>query len=502
MLAVIQFDAVSVPLLERLLAEGRLPALGALRARGIWHELESPATDFPASTYQTLYTGLDLGDHGQYYAFQWAPKEQRVKFRTAFPTATSVWERLSAAGRRSLVLDAYEMAPPRAIDGVFVTGWQFRNVISLERSSVPEQALRALSRSFGRPPLLQEVFGRQSPTTLRRLLPILRRAPGRVADAACHLLARERFDHLWISFLSSHLGGHLYWDLAHLEEEGLDERTREEFRGALPEIYEAVDRALERVLAALPEGADVIVLSPIGMGENTTRADLLPDLLAAVLGGGSRDADVDGAGGFLWRLREAVPVRGRELAAAALGGRLTRELTTRMSVARIDWGRTRAFVLPSDHFGQIRLNVRGRERDGIVAPGDVPALVDEIRSGLTSFEDPDGSSSVSAVDSIEELVPPSPYRDLLPDLVVRWSDRPATRLDRVRSDRFGTVRRRGGGTGRSGAHNADAWALVVQGSGSAIEPRERAHVVDVAATVCARLGADSTGLRGRSLLGP
>ena len=46
MLAVLNFDSVGVPLVERLLAEGRLPVLESLRARGQHRQLDSPLLYF------------------------------------------------------------------------------------------------------------------------------------------------------------------------------------------------------------------------------------------------------------------------------------------------------------------------------------------------------------------------------------------------------------------------------------------------------------------------
>ena len=56
MFALLSLDAVSLTLVERLLAEGKLPALEALRREGSWIPLESAAADFPASTHQTLFS--------------------------------------------------------------------------------------------------------------------------------------------------------------------------------------------------------------------------------------------------------------------------------------------------------------------------------------------------------------------------------------------------------------------------------------------------------------
>ena len=70
MICVLQFDAAGAAVLDRLLAEGRLPNLAALAAHGRRHELETPAVDFAAGAFHTLYSGRELGDHGVFYPFQ------------------------------------------------------------------------------------------------------------------------------------------------------------------------------------------------------------------------------------------------------------------------------------------------------------------------------------------------------------------------------------------------------------------------------------------------
>ncbi len=70
-----------------------------------------------------------------------------------------------------------------------------------------------------------------------------------------------------------------------MDENALDEPTKRLLEGTLGELYEGVDRALGRVLNALPEDADVIVVSPLGMGENTSRADFLGKMLDAAIEG-------------------------------------------------------------------------------------------------------------------------------------------------------------------------------------------------------------------------
>jgi predicted AlkP superfamily phosphohydrolase/phosphomutase len=412
-----------------------------------------------------------------------------------------VWEQLAAAGRKTLLIDPYELGPPALLEGRALSGWQYENILSLERWAVPDDWHRPYERRLGRAPFMQEVFGKRSARSLLSMRDTLLAAPGRVADLTLEVLREDEFDFVCVSFLSIHQAGHVFWDVSHLD---VDDGQRTELEGALPRIYEETDRAIGRVVGALPEDANLMVVSPLGMGPNTSRIDLLGEMLERVLRPRADEGDDAGreAGNRIWRLRAAVPTAVRSAIARGLGARLARELTARLSTSGIDWSDTRAFLLPSDENGQIRLNLRGRERDGIVDPSEADSLMEEIAEGLTTFYDFDGGPTIKAVDRPRDLFP-GRRADLLPDLVVRWSDKLATGVEGVRSERYGEVlRRTSGGTGRNGAHTAEAFALVVPSSLRARTPQRSPRVTDVAATVRAVFGVDGDVLEGESLLEP
>ena len=505
MLTIVQFDAASASALSRLLADGLLPNLAALRARGSWHELDAPATQFAAGAQHTLYSGVPLGDHGLFYPFQWSAREQRVHYMSAFPAPPPIWERLGRAGTRTLAVDPYESRPPAdPPPGALVCGWQLQDRVVLRRWDSPGGEHRRLQRLFGAPQPVDEVFGRHTPAEMLGLRRRLLAAPGRVADAAGLLLAEQPFDLAWLTFCAAHVAGHQFWDLSQLDPDALDPATTRVLAGTLDEVYRAVDAALGRILGALPEEADLIVLSPVGMEINTSRADMLPEMLRLVLDppAAPRPAATDGAGG-IWRLRAALPSGLRAKVAAALPERTALDLTARLELRGVDWARTRAFAHPAENQGYVRLNLRGRERDGIVAAEDAKDLMEEIAAGLLTFTDLDGAPAVRSVERVADLFGTGDRAHQLPDLIVRWVDTPATRVLGVRSERYGTVLRHGVGSGRSGNHTeGDAWALVVPGSSRPVEPSRPPRLEDIAATAAALAGQDTADLAGEPLLLP
>lgn len=506
MLAILQFDAASAAALDRLGEAGRLPVLDGLCDRGVWHDLEAPATQFAAGAQYTLYSGVPVEEHGLFYPFQWDPAEQRVHYMRHFDAPPPVWEALGRAGTKTLAVDPYESRPPGTpTPGRLVCGWQLHDRVVLQEWDEPSGTHRRLERLFGAPQAVDEVFGRHTVTEMLGLRRRLLGAPGRVADAFEVLAGDGPFGLVWLTFCAAHVAGHQFWDLSQLDPAELDGASAELLGRALDDVYAAVDAAIGRVVATLPDGADLMVISPVGMDVNTSRADLLPEMLRAILDPPESGTTATGGGlaGSIWRLRAALPTGLRAKVANALPEATALDLTARLELRGVDWSSTRAFAHPAENQGYIRLNLRGRERDGIVAPEEAGALMDEIAAGLATFTDLDGTPAVASVARVGERFGSGRRADLLPDLVVRWSDRPATRLEAVRSPTFGTVRRHGVGSGRSGNHTeGDAWALVVPGAGRHADLAGRPKLEDVAATATAMAGLPTDDLAGHPLLLP
>ena len=204
-------------------------------------------------------------------------------------------------------------------------------------------------------------------------------APARVSSLVTDLLSHERFDLLWATFSA----GHFLWDTSQIgERDAVDSDELAALTRTLEDVYEAVDRAIGEILDTLGEDDQAIVLSPIGMGPYTSRSDMLPELLAAVL---DDRVDEAPAGSSIFRLRAAVPSSVRAAVAQVLPAGVVHELSARLYLRGVDWSRTLAIALPGEHNGYVRLNLRGRERDGIVAPEEAESLLDLLDEGLATF---------------------------------------------------------------------------------------------------------------------
>jgi predicted AlkP superfamily phosphohydrolase/phosphomutase len=90
------------------------------------------------------------------------------------------------------------------------------------------------------------------------------------------------------------------------------------------------------------------------------------------------------------------------------------------ALQNIDWSRTRAYGLG---LNGLYINLRGRERWGIVAPEERAALVEEIRKALVGLIDPKtGGPAVSKVFLREQIYTDAGHFDIAPDLIVGYAE--------------------------------------------------------------------------------
>jgi hypothetical protein len=161
------------------------------------------------------------------------------------------------------------------------------------------------------------------------------------------------------------------------------------------------------------------------------------------------------------------------------------------------WPQMPAFALPSFYDGRIRINLRGRERDGIVEPVHYEATCRELETLLRECRDP--RTGEPAVADIERAATRNPLALASSecDLLVVWRS-PAAALEHPRLGLVGPVplRRTGGHTGRHG---------VAYVAGRGVDPGDRGvrSAFDVAPAIAELLGAKSrAAMSGASLLDP
>lgn len=500
-MVIIGLDMGDGHLIAEWAREGRLPYLGALIERGAWRWLDSPADTLHVSAWPSIYTGTAPGEHGVYYTFQPAPGRQGYeKFRGDQYGCPTFWNLMSRAGVRCLVFDAPYTHPEEGSRATQVFDWGTwaRYWRPMSR---PAPLLRRLNRACGRYPLgfqaLDIGLNALEPAALQEPL---RRSVQAKANATAWLMGEIDWDLLLVVFGETHVGGHYLWDPSESDRKDGAEQTR------LRALYEAIDRGLRAIGEAAGAATPLVVLS--GDGVRTTRAawHLLPEVLRRLgyLAEPSTDGRGNGseAGGeppgrsLVGALRDAIPETFRQAVARRLPDSARYRLASRVQMSRIDWSRTKAYCLPTDLEGCVRINLKGREPKGIVAPGEEYRRVcDDLAADLARLTDSEtGQPAVREVVLADEAFPGG-RRHHLPDLIVVWEL--SSSLSGLASPGIGTVIKPSP-DGRPGTHSPPGF-LLCDGLDLEWQGEKAAHVCDIAPRLLSWFGVEVPGHMDRDV---
>jgi predicted AlkP superfamily phosphohydrolase/phosphomutase len=455
-------DAVEASLVEKLIAEGRMPHLARLREHGVSAAVSSRPAGFLSMVWPTFSTGQTLGAHAWYFNKLWDAERQSLRYvDPSWMPVRPFWDDLDR-GFRCAILDVPFAHPSGDLEnGAFLNGWQAHD--DFGKYAFPPELGAALKRKFGKPAMTAEIFGAQDVKTLERQRREGLASLDQFAGVVTEVLHRNPWDLMVAVFGGAHRAGHYLWSLEEADVSGASTEELERLEGARDEIYEAADRALGKVLDALPTDARILVFALHGMGRNKGWAEHFPAMVAHVHARGG-EADVPRQG-WVYRAKRALPWSLVRKVTTRLPSRVNHGLVPLWSRKMYDWSTTRFFALPVDLNGYLRVNLRGRDAEGIVEPGpEYEELLDELSETFMTFRDVrDGSSIVSGVDRVDDLVGrDAPYRPDLPDLVVRWESTFAHGCPGIRTC-YGVIPLDPDHplpSGRSGNHTHNGWVVA------------------------------------------
>lgn len=479
---------------------GLLPAIRGLMDRGSWGELESTADRMHISAWPSIYTGAAAGEHGVYFTFQPAPGVQgHQRFHPGLYGRPSFWRVLDGAGRRCAVLDAPYTHPEDGFGSAFVHDWGCW-ARYLKTGATPDTLLARLRSHCGAYPLGLEANDLGlAPLDAQELAPRLVTSARAKAAAARWLCDDQRAELLFTVFGETHAAGHYCWTDTLAQTQARLERS------PMLAVYQEIDRAIGHVAAAAGPDGTVIVISGDSVAPNRAGWHLLPGVLERLgfLAGPNSGPGGAGDGGKANRgfdpvkaIRDLLPKDVRKDLARMLPTALRDRLAKRVDAANIDWSRTRAYALPTDLEGYIRVNLRGREPLGIVEPGaEYGRVIAELADELGRLRDPrTGRAIVRDVLRVDDEFP-GDRRGWLPDLVVRWDA--AAPIDAATSGRIGTLTLPSPDP-RPGTHAGPGFVLAAGPGIPAQGVLEGGHIFDFAPTLLTRLGVDvPRHMRGR-----
>ncbi|MBE9046045.1 alkaline phosphatase family protein [Pleurocapsales cyanobacterium LEGE 10410] len=541
----IGLDAADPQLIEKWVSEGYLPNISQIKEQGIYSRLhnsvnyQNGSAEFSSTEplWVMMATGCLPDKTGFWDTVTYDPQTYKVSCDAVYGGYDyQEYKPFYALGDQYRVA-AFDVPVTRVcpgVNGVQITGWGGHHPFYPSESQ-PAELLPEIVAQYGKNPVYQKDNGIWWDKNYFEW--VTKSVEKSVADRAqicCDLLRKEPWDLFIAGFGETHTLGHDLYNLSQSDHPLYSHTNKINSIGdPMLQGYQQVDRAIGEIVAAAPDNAHVLLFAVHGMGANHTdllSMMLLPEIVyrfnfpgKAALGYGDINKPAPpiitnnirgGWSAEVWRqVYESNPIKKlwetwthKKFLRGSKHGLLSPyplldenvELGWMPAVWYSDlWPKMKAFALPAYADGHIRINLKGRDRDGIVEPQEYDAVCAEITDVLYRLKD-GRSGELLVKDVIRTRKSPLDNDPKLPepDLIVVWHTIATDVVDSPDIGRIGPIT-----YNRPGGHREHGFLIA---KGPQINPQAKfadGRAVDIGATILDLMGAEiPQHFDGKSLL--
>ena len=444
---VLGLDGCTFDLLDPWMEKGLLPNLKKLKEEGVSGTLQSSFPPITGPAWTSFMTGKNPGKHGIYeFLVRKQNSYKEMPVNADYMHGQTLWELLSAQGYKVGVLNVPLTYPPQKVNGVLISGFMTpggkRDFIH------PPELLDEIEEKFGKYYLHMrslDIATFLSDTYIASFLQDCRSMMRYKFNVAHYLIQKESFDFLMLHIFSTDRVQHILWHILDPQHPSYRSDLADKYYDEVVSFYQEVDKQVGEIIDSYNSSGTVFVISDHGFCKINKSIDLNTWLL--------KEGYITLKKGSFTRLRYLMWNMGftYEWLCGTLGLRWSRLwgkiwgtlwdkvllLTLKnkfikapvdffndfsinkrkwlLSLDDVDWSRTRAYC--KSGLGQIIINLKGREPEGIVNPGqEYNNLTGEIIRKLFAFmkERTGGTEGVEIY--AKEDIYSGDYFDEMPDI--------------------------------------------------------------------------------------
>lgn len=388
---VLGLDGATWTLLDPLLAQNKLPTLGKLIENGSRSVLRSCIQPSSEQAWSAFATGKQNGKFGLYGFYQRAKNSYALEYINAsHRRAATLWRILSDRQKKCVVVNVPLTWPVEEINGAVVSGLMTPGLQS--QFTYPPELKNELLHELGEYIIDVDIERGESDLGSLGELEARVKRMSELQTRAFELLLDKNPD--WDFGMLVHRAPdilcHKFWRYQDPTHPLYNEKEAREWGGVINRCFAYLDEYNARILEKYAdENTTVIVLSDHGFGPLThavylnqyfSQRGILAykqqqgSTLASAMRAGVKRLNNPLLGAVKAKVFEALP-------------KLKSNLHYSMAYGNMDWAHTKAYAVGT--MGNVYLNVRGREPEGMVDPAEYETARSEVMTAMRELRDPE-----------------------------------------------------------------------------------------------------------------
>ncbi|HKZ57629.1 MAG TPA: alkaline phosphatase family protein [Thermodesulfovibrionales bacterium] len=427
---VLGLDGATLDLIVPWVKTGNLPIFAKIMKEGVYGELQSTIHPMSSVAWPSFMTGMNPGKHGIFDVTEQAPNSYEITFTSgASRFGKTMWKILSDAGKKVGIINVPMTYPPEEVNGYLIAGMDSPGIDS--NFVYPRELWDEIRKNVG-----EYVIEHGNPMgnkTLDEFAKDIYHSLDRRYALFNYLRQNYPTDLSVVVFVAPDRSHHFFWKYMEDEKLNKGKSGSSKYHDVIPHVYQRLDTLIGEVIAGLDSNTVLFIMSDHGAGPIRKLVNLNAWLNAQGLlrlkgktDGKVRPLEQAKKIPFViaragWKmLRQYLPDSYRARLRRLLP-RTKDRFITYLFLSRIDWSSTKAYS--TGYFGDIRINLKGREPQGIVNPGsEYEDLRQEIITRLESLRDPDtGEKMVDKAYKREDLYHGDQVHKAS-DLIIKWQD--------------------------------------------------------------------------------
>ncbi|HET7639348.1 MAG TPA: alkaline phosphatase family protein, partial [Ktedonobacteraceae bacterium] len=256
---VIGLDGATPELVDRWVAENKLPFLKQMMQKGVYGKLKSTYPPISPAAWTTFATGYNPGKHGTYDFRDYDPRRYSCFADTIVDSnafaGKAVWDLIGAAGQKVGVITVPVTYPAWKVNGFMVSGYPTPD--AAKSFAYPAEVGERI------PPLTEDSTFFKSASHSEVLKELVRITNLRT-DVSIAELQKDDYGFFIMVIGATDRAHHDWWKFIDPEHPAYDAREAALYGDYILEVYQAADACIGKFLEVVDDDTTVIVMSDHG----------------------------------------------------------------------------------------------------------------------------------------------------------------------------------------------------------------------------------------------